>query len=203
MITETVLIQKHNSEIGNICIECGLCCDGSMFNKARMDKQDDPAFLKQMGVESFTVDDKPFFQLPCRAQKGKRCSLYHDERRFKVCRTFNCKLLKQYLSAEISSPAALDIIMEVRMRRERIKAFSEMLHADLNVCDPSIISFLRELYRSGKVEDPAFRRSYGKQVLDCYIFRELLRQRFYNKKANVNLELGTDDQTIEPGNQTV
>jgi hypothetical protein len=63
--------QSQDNENGNICIECGLCCDGSMFDRAVINKHDDLEFLKQMGVESFTVDDKLFFRQPCRWLEGK------------------------------------------------------------------------------------------------------------------------------------
>jgi hypothetical protein len=178
--------QSQDNENGNICIECGLCCDGSMFDRAVINKHDDLEFLKQMGVESFTVDDKLFFQLPCKGQEGIRCRLYHDERRFKVCKIFKCKLLRQYHSGEISCYDALNIIRELRMRRQNIEAFSEILHEGQNCPGPSIFSFVRNLYRSGKLDDPAFRRSYPKQVLDCFIFTDLLKQRFYTKNSKVS-----------------
>ena len=108
-MTETDIMQKCATERGNICIECGLCCDGSMFENVGIDKNDDPALLKQMGVESFTVRDKLVFSLPCLGQEGRRCRLYDDARRFKVCKEFKCRLLKQYIAGEISYDSAMDL----------------------------------------------------------------------------------------------
>lgn len=186
-MAEAELTQQRDNASGNVCIECGLCCDGSMFDKARINKHDDLAFLQQMGVGSFTVGDKKFFQLPCRAQEGKLCRLYNDERRFKICRTFQCKLLKQYLSGKISYRTAMAIIREIRMRRQSIKAFSKILNENQNCDEPAILSFIRELYHSGKLKDLTFRRSYAKQILDCIIFKELLKKRFYKKNSKVSL----------------
>jgi hypothetical protein len=167
----------------NICIECGLCCDGSMFMHVKIDKSDDPTLLKQLGVESVEVRDKPFFLQPCIWQEGKLCRLYNDKRRFKVCKAFKCRLLRQYLSGEISYPSALAVIREILIRRQSVKAFSEILYPDDNKREPSIFSFIRELNLSGKMKDPAFRRIYSKQILDCFIFRELLNRSFYKKNG--------------------
>ena len=165
----------------NICIECGLCCDGSMFMHAKIDKSDDPTFLKQMGAESVEVRDKQFFQLPCMGQEEKRCRLYNDARRFKVCKTFKCRLLKQYISGEISYHATMATIREIIIRRQSVKEFSEILHTDHNNCKTSIFYFIRELRLNGKMEDISFRKTYPQQILDCFIFRELLKRSFYKE----------------------
>jgi len=178
-MNEANITQLCDGENGNICMECGLCCDGSMFRHAKIDKSDDPTFLKQMGVESVEVRDKQFFQLPCTGQEGKRCRQYNDARRFKVCKTFKCRLLKQYISGEISYHAAMAVIREIMIRRQSVKAFSEILHTDHNGHKPSISSFIRELHLNGKMEDLSFRKTYPKQILDCFIFMELIKRSFY------------------------
>jgi len=182
-MAETDITPPFDAESGNICIECGLCCDGSMFKHARIDKSDDLTFLKQLGVESVVVRDKQFFQLPCNWQEGKRCSLYHDSRRFKVCKYFKCRLLKQYISGKISYHVAMTIIREIMKRRQSIKAFSEILHNDHNSPEQSIFCFISELHLSGKMDDLSFRKTYPRQILDCFIFRELLNRSFYKENS--------------------
>jgi hypothetical protein len=182
-MTETDTTRLYDTENGNICIECGLCCDGSMFKHAKIDKNDDMAFLKQVGVEFIAVSDKQFFHLPCMGQDGKLCRLYNDARRFKVCKEFKCRLLKQYISGEISYNCAMDTIREILIRRQSVKEFFEILHTDHNNSDQSIFSFIRELNLSGKIENLSFRKTYSKQILDCFIFRELLNRKFYKKNS--------------------
>lgn len=179
---ETDISQPCDIESGKICIECGLCCDGSMFDKARIDKNDDMAFLKQMGVECIAVNDKLFFHQPCMWQEGKQCRLYNDARRYKACKEFKCRLLKQYLSGEISYDSALDIIRGTLIRRQSVKEFIKILHSDHNNSEQSIFSFIRELNLSGKMENLSFRKTYSKQILDCMILRELLNRKFYKNK---------------------
>lgn len=180
---EMNMTKPGDIEIENICIECGLCCDGSMFRHTRIDKNDDLTFLQQMGCEFIDIDDKNFFSLPCMGQDGKLCSLYNDIRRFKVCKAFKCKLLKQYLSCEISYCAAMDVIRPIVILRQSVKAFFEILHPEYNSSTQSIFSFIRELNLSGKLTDQSFRKKYAKQILDCFIFRELLQKNFYREKS--------------------
>lgn len=179
-MTETDITQPCAAEKGNICIECGLCCDGSMFRHVGIDQNDDLTLLKQMGVESLMVRDKLIFLLPCLGQEAKRCKLYNDARRFKVCKEFKCKLLKQYLAGALSYDAAMDVIAKVMRRRQSVREFATMLHADRA---QSIFSFLRELDLSGKLNDLSFRKKHSKQILDCFAFKELLKKRFYDKSG--------------------
>ena len=154
-----------------------------MFKHAKIDKNDDMAFLKKMGVEFIAVNDKQFFHLPCMGQDGKLCRLYNDARRFKVCKEFKCRLLKQYISGEISYNCAMDTIREILVRRQSVKEFFEILHTDHNNSEQSIFSFIRELNLSGKMENLSFRKTYPKQILDCFIFKELLKRKFYKKNS--------------------
>jgi len=114
--------------------------------------------------------------------EGSTCKLYNDKRRFKTCKNFKCKLLGQYLSNKISYDAALDIIRDVSSRRQSIRELSEPLQT---ASDCTIYAFIRELKKSGKMDDLSFRRNYSKQILDCLILEELLKRKFYtDKKPN-------------------
>lgn len=71
------------------------------------------------------------------------------------------------------------IIREITKRRQSIMAFYEILDTDRNNPEPSFFSFIRELHLSGKMDDLSFRKTYPKQILDCFIFRDLLNRSFY------------------------
>ncbi|NJD90892.1 MAG: hypothetical protein FIA91_05155 [Geobacter sp.] len=174
-MTESVNL-PGGTNTDNICIKCALCCDGSLFPKAALHPSDDVSFLNQMGVESFIEGDRHFFQLPCSALADKVCTLYHNRHRFRVCRRFKCKLLKQFLSAEISFDAALKVICEVFKRRQSIQKLKELF---LPAVDTTIISLINAIRQSSYIEKHSFRSTYGQQLLDCVILEELLRSRFY------------------------
>ncbi len=167
------------AEKRNICIECGLCCDGTLFQKAIIQSTDDPAFLKEMAVESFSEGGKRYFRLPCRGQKYKLCALYNDERRYKICKAFKCRLLRQYAAGEIPYEAAIAVIKEALALGLRVKEFLGRLKAAGVSSEGFTPSLLRDLKLNGKLEDLSFRRSYSKQIMDCFMFTELLKRSFY------------------------
>ncbi|MCX5784511.1 MAG: hypothetical protein NTX59_02370 [Elusimicrobia bacterium] len=177
-MTGTDITQPQGTE-GNICIECGLCCDGTLFPKAIIKNNDDPAFLKEMEVESFSEGGKRYFRLPCRGQKGKLCALYSDERRYEICKTFRCRLLRQYAAGEISYDSSIAVIKEALSLGLRVKEFSGRLRAAGISSEEFMPSLLKDLKLNGKLEDLSFRRTYSKQLMDCFMFIELLKRRFY------------------------
>jgi len=92
----------------NLCLECALCCDGSIFPKARLQPQD-LEFARSLGLTLNETGDTPAFDQPCHLLHGKACSIY-DRERPQVCGTFRCELLKHYLAGEVDFETALDAV---------------------------------------------------------------------------------------------
>ena len=98
---------KHSSDL---CLECGLCCDGSIFSHVELDEED---------RERLEVDDgcEPRFSFPCKHLSGTQCSIY--SKRPKICASYRCKTLTALESGQISHADAHDVIREAaRLRRE-------------------------------------------------------------------------------------
>lgn len=177
----TATTQPGDTENANICIHCGLCCDGSLFKKAVIGKDDDQVFLKELGVDIISEQNKQFFLQPCIWLAGTLCTLYQDQRRFKTCKNFKCKLLKRYLSNEISYQSALATINDIVKRRQNIKEFFE-IHKTTHDKGTNA-SFIQILKQISKMDDLSFRKTYAKQLLDCVILEELLKRRFYHEEG--------------------
>lgn len=90
----------------DLCVACGMCCDGTMFgNVVAQDHE-----LVQMiflGAETKykEEEDKHFFLQPCPAYVNGSCSIY--ETRPKTCSGYKCHLLKRVLKNEITPEQAL------------------------------------------------------------------------------------------------
>jgi uncharacterized protein len=80
------------------CIGCGLCCDGTIFDRAVVTPGEE-AHLLNYGMELVTKEEKTFFLLPCRYASCGQCTIYED--RFDICRSFRCELLKSYQAGDI------------------------------------------------------------------------------------------------------
>jgi len=104
-----------------LCIGCGLCCDGSLFADVELAGSHEGSALEVMGLEIEDTDegDGELLLQPCRALKGKRCSIYPH--RPDCCRTFKCRLLQEVERGAVSVGQANGKIEEALRRIERVK----------------------------------------------------------------------------------
>lgn len=75
-----------------ICIDCGLCCDGTLFHAIDTDSDDDLTPLRNRGALLVSDSESRRFLQPCPAFDGSCCSVYED--RPTACRVFACALLE-------------------------------------------------------------------------------------------------------------
>jgi hypothetical protein len=90
----------------SICIQCGLCCDGSLFRAARLKEDDDRALMQSRGIRVHERDRQ--FELPCPCLVDKKCTIY--DMRFSTCRRFRCRLLKDVEDKGLPASEALKVI---------------------------------------------------------------------------------------------
>ena len=104
-------------ECHNVCIRCGFCCDGTIFNKVQLEEQDDASKLSLFQIS--VVEDKFYFHQPCFAfDPSKGCRIY-DVRPTK-CRGFTCKLLSLLRTKELYFAAAMDVIAQTKQLKRNL-----------------------------------------------------------------------------------
>jgi len=87
--------------IEQLCPNCGLCCDSTLFADVELRASDNPARLSRLGLTllkktKFTTA----FAQPCACFDGKLCQIYQD--RPKRCQLFECGLLKRVEVGEMT-----------------------------------------------------------------------------------------------------
>lgn len=102
----------------NICVECGMCCDGTMFGYAELNDGDDAAALTTAGLRIVGNGEQSGFQLPCPRLVSCACTMYVD--RPSPCRAYKCALLLDHESGEVSTAAAREIIARTMELRDRV-----------------------------------------------------------------------------------
>ncbi len=112
--------------IEQLCPNCGLCCDSTLFADVELRAGDDAKRLKKLGL---TLEKKGrgklAFVQPCACFDGKLCSIYHD--RPKRCRTFECGLLKRVETNELAVNAALKKISTAKIQVEKVRGLLRSL----------------------------------------------------------------------------
>ena len=91
----------------------------SLFADVELAGSDEASALEFMGLEIEDEDDGALLLQPCRALKGKRCSIYPH--RPDCCRTFECRLLQEVRRGAVSVDRAKAKIAEAFQRIERVK----------------------------------------------------------------------------------
>jgi Fe-S-cluster containining protein len=106
--------------IDQLCPNCGLCCDSTLFADVELCAGDNAARLKKLGLTlAKKGKSKIAFAQPCACFDGKLCTIYKD--RPKRCGLFECGLLKRVESGEMTANAALKKINAAKKRAGEVR----------------------------------------------------------------------------------
>jgi len=162
-----------------LCLECGLCCNGVIFAKGQLQPGDDPERLRALGLAVLRPNKsgETKFNQPCAAFDGCRCGIY-DERP-KYCRAFECLLLEQVNTGKIELPKALQTVRRARRRTEKVKRLLRKLgdsdeHVALNL---RVRRMQNRLER--EVSDAESAHIFGELTLAVHNLQLLLSEEFY------------------------
>jgi uncharacterized protein len=106
----------------NICLDCGLCCNGVIFADVKLQAGDKPRALKALGLSiarSLSTGNAPRLTQPCAAFVQGRCRIYAD--RPACCRDFECLLLKNLKAGKVKLSQARATIANALKRAEKVR----------------------------------------------------------------------------------
>lgn len=115
-----------------LCLACGLCCDGTLFDGVQLEAGDVVRDLRSLGLPVvISRARKPVarFPQPCAALCPDRtCRLYANRPR--QCRTFECGVFKQAQTGRIGFAAALRLVKKTRRQADRVRRLLRLLGDD-------------------------------------------------------------------------
>jgi Fe-S-cluster containining protein len=112
---------KPTDAVSQLCPNCGLCCDSTLFADVELRAGDDAKRLAKLGLTLLQkTKNKLAFAQPCACFDGKLCGIYADRPR--RCRLFECGLLKRVDAGEMTAGAALKKISVAKQRAESVRA---------------------------------------------------------------------------------
>jgi Fe-S-cluster containining protein len=106
---------------GELCLACGLCCNGVIFADVKLQPGDDAGLLRSVGLpvsNSKSARRAPRLMQPCAALEGSVCRVYAE--RPKHCRAFECVLLRSVRAGRTEPEAALHLIRTAQNRAEKV-----------------------------------------------------------------------------------
>ena len=120
--------------MSDLCIECGLCCDGTLFDSVELYSVDDVEALSPLKPVFVQLPESVRVQQQCPALVERCCSVY--ESRPGTCRSFECDVLRAHQRGDLSLAAAREVIARavhlsagVRPRMEALVNPPAGLHA--------------------------------------------------------------------------
>ena len=106
-----------------LCLACGLCCDGTLFDNVQLGPGDDAKKIKALGLPVTVSRGRTpvtFFRQPCPALCADRtCQVYAD--RPGQCRAFECGVFKDAHAGRITFAAALRLVKQARLKADNIR----------------------------------------------------------------------------------
>lgn len=105
-----------------LCLACGLCCDGTLFDNVRLGPGDDAKRLKALGLPVTTTRTRPpvtLLRQPCAALCADRtCRAYAD--RPGQCRAFECGVFQDATAGRMTYAAARRQVTAARKQADAI-----------------------------------------------------------------------------------
>ncbi len=112
-----------------LCLSCGLCCDGTLFDGVQLEAGDDAKKLKALGLPvTISRGKTPIarFPQPCSALCTDRtCRVYAD--RPTQCRIFECGVFKETKAGRITFAAAMRLVKQARRKADNVRRLLKKL----------------------------------------------------------------------------
>ena len=172
----------NSKKVSELCISCGMCCDGTLFNKGNIKDNDDKAFIESIGIEVFHEKGKDFFRQPC--NQFKSCCTIYDKPRPSVCNNFFCDPLKKYQKNEINwEIAESQVLKALNIKNQILKLAVEFEELkDFNI--RNIFDFLQPIIFDSK---PLELKRFGRLILLYSVFDSAKKNVFTREKTEIIL----------------
>ncbi|AXE20519.1 hypothetical protein DR864_23660 [Runella rosea] len=161
-----------------ICVKCGLCCDGTLFSHAVLQKGERGNLPEKIEQQYGKEGESEFFTLPCAYFEGK-CTIYNQKKAV-VCSAFRCQLLKTFANGDVSQKDAIKIVTDaLKFKAEIYQFYKQTFGVEFKL---SFRELLAELNKMSPDTDPP---NVPVELLrmKCNIYQTLLIKNFKSIKT--------------------
>ncbi len=157
-----------------LCLSCGLCCNGVIFADVQLQRGDNAARLRKLGM---LKPNATKFPQPCSMHDGCRCAIYAE--RPKYCQQFECLLLKNAQEGRVTESEALRVIKDGREKAARVQELLAQLgDNETTIALSKRFQSMRRKMENGPT-DPEHIDIFGLLTVAVHELNVLLSERFY------------------------
>ncbi|MHA4742246.1 hypothetical protein [Dyadobacter sp. MSC1_007] len=91
-------MSDSKNEISDLCVSCGMCCDGTLFASGQVRDEADRSIADGLEMTTFELKGKLFFKQPC--HHFSSCCTVYGEQRPHVCSAFFCNPVRKHKRGE-------------------------------------------------------------------------------------------------------
>lgn len=163
----------------DLCISCGLCCNGSLFHVARFSKKDDVNHWAAQGFELIEREGSQLFYQSCPKLDGRKCSIYKQPRP-SICGKFRCTVLRKVQTGKLSPETAMELVRTA-------VSLTEKVHEGLKKCDITPKRNFQETRqfltrRLQEIDDRQQKKLISETLLNIYSFKEYTNHHFLKRR---------------------
>jgi Fe-S-cluster containining protein len=103
-----------------LCLACGLCCNGVLFEVVRLQPSDSVKDLSDHGFQLKRKKREPYFPQPCAMLDGCTCTVYSA--RPQRCRRFECRQITGLTNGSITEAEAAERIAQAKSLVQHVEA---------------------------------------------------------------------------------
>jgi hypothetical protein len=161
----------------NLCLTCGLCCNGVLFKDVVLQPADVRSKLVKLGLPLRRGARQDRFPQPCAALEGCSCRIYTE--RPARCQQFECLLFQSVAQGQTTLPAALRLVRQAQQRAQRVRQLlRELGDVDETVALSVRFRRMRARFEQGLDSSENIDR-FGELTLATHDLNLLLAEAFY------------------------
>lgn len=128
LIEEMQVTEEGNADVstagsvtaGDICSNCGMCCDGSLFRYVGLNRHDLAGVHNNQAKILLSRSHRSIeMEFPCSCHNGSGCSIYNS--RPEPCAEYSCRLLKDFEAGKVPARKAQSLAREAAEMARNLK----------------------------------------------------------------------------------
>jgi hypothetical protein len=188
-------MQKSPKQEQEICVQCGFCCDGTLFSHALLQPGERDTLPPKLEQQYVRFDDRDYFRQPCPYFAG--CCTIYDQPKMTICSSFRCQLLRNVDAQAVSQARAIQIVRDmVRLRTDIYQLYRQTLGYNAPADFISLQAAVVQVAQTTSTDDPT-RDGIDRLVIKCTMLTYWLAKTFKPSQPVVHTDMVPPNRVVE------